>query len=100
MLLSLVGAGEDRCSDNPSDVSLRIWHYLAERQINRVKPEACRVVVNYLRKQKIYVRKRREDEWLAYLTGVRTKDRAKRKVIQILDSLECERIMICMTGSN
>jgi len=76
------------------DVSLKIWQQLAEGQINLVKPAAYRVAANYLRKmQKIYKRLGRVDEWQAYLTGIRTQHKAKRTLMQTLDSLEGKRII-------
>ncbi len=76
------------------DVSLKIWQHLAEGQINLVKPAAYRVASNYLRKmQKIYERLGRVDEWMAYLKRIRTQHKAKRTLMQILDSLEGKRII-------
>ncbi|MBW2146367.1 MAG: hypothetical protein JRG73_04530 [Deltaproteobacteria bacterium] len=67
---------------------------MAEGQINLVKPAAYRVAANYLRKmQKIYKRLGRVDEWQAYLTGIRTQHKAKRTLMQTLDSLEGKRII-------
>ncbi|HED19081.1 MAG TPA: hypothetical protein ENI74_06210 [Gammaproteobacteria bacterium] len=61
---------------------------MAEGEIARVKPAAYKVAATYLKKARTLYRKRkRTDEWNTYLLNLRQQHKAKRRLIEILDSL-------------
>jgi uncharacterized Zn finger protein len=70
------------------DEALAIWKRVAEWEIARVKPAAYKVAAPYLKKIcALYRKQKRTDEWKSYLTALRRQHKAKRRLIEILDSL-------------
>jgi uncharacterized Zn finger protein len=70
------------------DEALAIWKRVAEWEIARVKPAAYKVAAPYLKKIRALNRKqKRTGEWNTYLTALRRQHKAKRRLIEILDSL-------------
>ncbi len=70
------------------DEALAIWKRVAEWEIARVKPAAYKVAAPYLKKiRALYRKQKRTDEWNTYLTALRRQHKAKRRLIEILDSL-------------
>jgi uncharacterized Zn finger protein len=70
------------------DEALAIWKRVAEWEIARVKPEAYKVAAPYLKKtHALYRKQKRADEWNNYLSALRQQHKAKRRLIEILDSL-------------
>ena len=70
------------------DEALSIWKQIAEWEIARVKPAAYKVAAPYLKKiRALYQKQKRTDEWNSYLTALRRQHKAKRRLIEILDSL-------------
>ena len=71
------------------EISLQIWQQRAESQIGLVKPSAYTTAAGYLRKmKKLYEQNGRRADWDSYLSAIRTKHKAKRKLMEVLDSLE------------
>jgi uncharacterized Zn finger protein len=70
------------------DEALAIWKRVAEWEIARVKPAAYKVAAPYLIKiRALYRKEKRTGEWNTYITAFRRQHRAKRRLIEILDSL-------------
>jgi len=70
------------------DEALAIWKRVAEWEIARVKPAAYKIAAAYLKKTRALYRKRkRTDEWNTYLLSLKQHHKAKRRLIEILDSL-------------
>ena len=71
------------------DRAVAIWKNMAERQIARVKPSAYREAVRYLRKAaKVMIREKKQREWEAYIKATKEQHFRKRRLMEILDSLE------------
>lgn len=76
------------------DLSVHIWKGLAESHISRVKPAAYQDAAVYLRKiKKLYHKGKQQTEWQRYLSSLKTTHKAKRRLMQVLDSLEGKRII-------
>jgi len=70
------------------DEALAIWKRVAEWEIARVKPAAYKVAAPYLRKiRALYRKQKRADKWNTYLSALRQQHKAKRRLIEILNSL-------------
>ncbi|MBN1142048.1 MAG: SWIM zinc finger domain-containing protein [Deltaproteobacteria bacterium] len=71
------------------DVSLEIWKSTVDSLIAQVKPKAYQEAAAYLKKMlKVYQKSGRSPEWQALLLNLRTEHRAKRRLMEILNSLE------------
>ena len=76
------------------DISLDIWKRLAISRIKLVKPKEYENAAVYLRKmRKVYQKTKRMDEWRELITVLRTEHKAKRRLMEVLDSLEGKRII-------
>jgi uncharacterized Zn finger protein len=76
------------------DVALAIWKQLADGQIKLVKPKAYEEAAVYLRKmRKVYQQTNRLEQWQVLIRNLRTEHRAKRRLLEVLDSLEGKRII-------
>lgn len=76
------------------DVALAIWKQVAEGQIKLVKPKAYEEAAVYLRKmRKVYQQTNRLEQWQVLIRNLRTEHRAKRRLLEVLDSLEGKRII-------
>ena len=70
------------------DVSLSVWRGKVDRLIALVKPKAYREAGGYLRQmRKVLEAQGRQAEWLALLEELRQAHKAKRRLVEILDSL-------------
>lgn len=70
------------------DLALNIWQFIAESLIDRVKPSAYVEAAIYLRlMKKTYTQNRRQQEWQMLLNNLRTKHKAKRRLMGVLDTL-------------
>jgi uncharacterized Zn finger protein len=70
------------------DEALAIWKRVAEWEIARVKPAAYKVAAPYLKKiRALYQEQKRTGEWNTYLTALRQQHKAKRRLIETLNSL-------------
>lgn len=76
---------------NP-EVSIGIWRKKAEAWIAQVKPSAYQEAGRYLtRLEGLYRELDRADEWRAYLAGLRTANRRRPRMMEVLDSVEGKR---------
>lgn len=70
------------------EVSLGIWREIVERLIAEVKPKAYVEAGGYLRlMRKAYEAGDRQAEWQALLAELRRSHKAKRRLLEVLDSL-------------
>ena len=75
--------------DTHPDVAVAIWKNQAEKRIAEVKPAAYEQAAGYLRLvREVYARTGRQGNWNAYLAGLRSQHKPKRKLMEILDTLE------------
>lgn len=92
-----IGKGEEVAKavvNTHPDLSLAIWRKIAEEQIGRVKPSAYEEAAIYLRKMhKVYKKEKRLQEWQDLISAIRTEHKAKRRLQEVLDSLENRRII-------
>ena len=69
--------------------AIAIWKQLAEGQIAQVQPSAYEVAVDYLGKvADLQARHGQDDEWRRYLAELRQTHKRKRRLLELLDSLE------------
>jgi uncharacterized Zn finger protein len=70
------------------DVALQIWQSIAESLIGQVKPKAYQQAARYLRKMhKVYEQTDRLADWQALIMNLRTRHKAKRRLMEVLDGL-------------
>lgn len=80
--------------DQYPDRAIGIWKAMAESQIETVKPKAYKVAAGYLRKAaKLLKKLKRTAEWDSYLQELRQVHFRKRRLMEILDSLEGKPIL-------
>jgi uncharacterized Zn finger protein len=80
--------------DQYPDRAINIWKAMAESQIATVKPKAYKVAAGYLRKaSKLLKKLKRSDEWESYIQDLRQVHFRKRRLMEILDSLEGKPIL-------
>jgi uncharacterized Zn finger protein len=71
------------------DEALAIWKKLVQGLIGQTKPAAYRSAVPYLKKIRgVYERTNRRPEWGRYVESIRIENARKRKLMEVLDSLE------------
>ncbi len=76
------------------DTALELLRQLAEGQISQVKPKAYVVAGSYLRKMlTIYQRENRLAEWQPLIQELRTRHKAKRRLMEVLAGLTGEKII-------
>ena len=76
------------------DVALTIWERLARQQIDLVKPAAYEVAAGHLRRmRRIYQQTGRAAEWQELITAIRHEHKRKRRLMEVLDSLEGKRLI-------
>ena len=92
------GSNDDKIAtavkDRFPDRAVDIWKSMAEEQIDQVKPKAYQEEAVSLRKAAKLLRKlKRTTEWERYLEGLRHIHIRKRRLMEILDSLEGKPIL-------
>ncbi|MCR5815229.1 MAG: hypothetical protein K6G15_12170 [Desulfovibrio sp.] len=71
------------------DLAVKIWKSKAESEIATVEPRAYQVAAIYLEKAgKIMKREHRSGEWEQYLRELRKEHRRKRRLLEVLDTLD------------
>ena len=74
------------------DVSLKIWRSKAEALIARVKPDAYREAMSYLKSIKSLMRSlKRNDDYQLYIARLRNRHKAKRLLMRELDALDSKK---------
>jgi len=69
--------------------AIAIWKQLAEAQIAQTQPRAYEAAVGYLQNVADLMRQQgRDDEWRRYLAELRQTHKRKRRLLEMLDSLE------------
>lgn len=70
------------------DQAVAIWKNMAEQKIDQVTQSAYQEAGGYLRKAaKIMVREKKEAEWTQYLTCLRETHYRKKRLLEVLDTL-------------
>ncbi|MDI9395593.1 MAG: hypothetical protein QM426_09335 [Euryarchaeota archaeon] len=78
--------------DKYSEIAIEIWKMIAEEFISRTKTEAYESASIYLLMVRNALESRgQKAEWESYLREIREKNRLKRKLLEILDTLEKRR---------
>jgi uncharacterized Zn finger protein len=76
------------------EVALALWHKLALHQIGLVKPAAYEVAATYLGKmRRVYQQIGQMDKWQELIRSIRTEHKRKRRLLEVLDSMEGKRII-------
>lgn len=76
------------------DIALGIWKHIAVSRINLVKPKAYEEAAVFLRKMRtVYQKTKRIDEWQKLIATLRIEHKPKRRLMEVLDSLENKRII-------
>ncbi|MGC9328795.1 MAG: SWIM zinc finger family protein [Candidatus Hinthialibacter sp.] len=91
-------SGDDRIAEalqlKYPNISLDIWRTLAESHIELVKPSEYQTAAIYLRKMRnLYQSLKRMADWKQYMSILRSNHKAKRRLMQILDTLDGRKII-------
>ena len=71
------------------DRAIAIWKKLAEGQIAQTQPKAYELAAGFLRNVRRTLKKLgRDKEWQSYVTGIRQANARKRRLLEVLDSLD------------
>lgn len=71
------------------DRAIAIWKKLAEGQIAQTQPKAYEVAAGFLRSMRRTFKKLgRDKEWQSYIAGLRQVNARKRRLLEVLDSLD------------
>ena len=71
------------------DRAVALWKRLAEWEISKVQPSAYEAAAGYLRKLSgLWSKQGRQAEWKTYLEGLRDVHRKKRRLMDVLNTLE------------
>ena len=77
------------------EIALSIWLSIAEGLIGQVKPKSYQEAARYLRQMhKVYEQAARLSDWKALIIRLRGQHKAKRRLMEVLDSLEKNRKLI------
>ena len=77
------------------DEALAIWKALAVQEISQAKPAAYQTAGSYLKKMKAtYTRIKRPDEWARYMAELRENNKRRPRMLDVLNSLEGQRMRI------
>lgn len=80
-------------SESHPQIALDIWRAIAESLIGQVKPKAYEEAAIYLRRMcKVYQETRRASDWQNLLIELRRDHKAKRRLMEVLDSLSGKKI--------
>ena len=76
------------------DRAIAMWKEIAETQIAQTNVQAYETAASYLRKiQAVLKKRKKEQEWKAYLATLRQANLRKPRCVEILDRLENRRIL-------
>jgi uncharacterized Zn finger protein len=83
----------DAVIESHPQIALDIWRAIAESLIGQVKPKAYEEAAVYLQRMcKIYQETRRVSDWQNLLGELRREHKAKRRLMEVLDSLSGKKI--------
>ncbi len=84
----------DALSGSRPEIALGIWKEIAESLIGQVKPTAYVKAAVYLKKMKrLYSKNQQTGEWNAFLQGLRKRHKAKRRLMEVLDTLSGKKLV-------
>jgi len=82
-------------SKSHPDLSLKIWRITVDNLIGEVKTHAYQEAAKYLRKMhNAYLQNKRRDEWSAMLVELRTRHKAKRRLMEVLNDVEKNDLLV------
>ena len=71
------------------DRAIAIWKKLAEGQIAQTQPKAYEQAARHLLSMsQVLTRMGRDKEWQSYIAGLRQANARKRRLLEVLDSLD------------
>jgi uncharacterized Zn finger protein len=80
--------------DTHPDLALGIWQDIVDGLIGQVKPKAYVEAAIYLRfMKKVYTQNNRLEDWRELLEGLRRKHKAKRRLMEVLDTLAKKKLV-------
>jgi len=81
-------------ADTHPDLALGIWQDIVDDLIGQVKPKAYVEAAVYLRLMRtVYTRNNRSEDWRELLEGLRSKHKAKRRLMGVLDTLSKKKLV-------
>ena len=81
--------------------AMAIWKKLAESQIAQTQTRAYEVAVGYLRTLgELMARQGRADEWRRYIAELRQANARKRRLVDMLDSLNADGVRGASSGAS
>jgi len=81
-------------ADTHPDLALGIWQDIVDGLIGQVKPKAYVEAATYMRfMKKVYTQINRLDDWRGLLEELRGKHKAKRKLMEVLDTLAKKKLV-------
>ena len=84
----------DATADRFPERALRFWMESAEQQARTAQPKGYENAIKYLKKIHILMEDQsRNDEWVAYLAGLRNEHVRKKKFLGMLDVMEGKKIL-------
>ena len=84
----------DATADRFPERALQFWMACAEQEAGTAQPKGYENAVRYLKKIHVLMEKQgRNEEWVAYLTGVRNEHFRKKKFLGMLDVMEGKKIL-------
>ena len=79
----------DAVAGSHPDISLKVWRITVDNLIAEVKVHAYQEAAGYLRKMLMVWRQtERMDEWHAMISELRTRHKAKRRLMEVLNEVE------------
>jgi uncharacterized Zn finger protein len=75
-------------------IAIDIWRAIVDSLIGQVKPKAYEEAAGYLRRMcKVFQEQNRTSDWQSLLSELRRKHKAKRRLMEVLDSLSGKKII-------
>ena len=84
----------DATADRFPERALQFWMGCAEQQARTAQPKGYENAIGYLKKIRVLMEKQgRNEEWVAYLGGIRNEHARKKKFTGMLDVMEGKKIL-------
>ena len=81
-------------AESHPQIAIDIWRAVVDSLIGQVKPKAYEEAAGYLRRMcKVYQENNRTSEWQNLLSELRREHKAKRRLMEVLDSLSGKKII-------
>ncbi len=81
-------------AESHPQIAIDIWRDVVDSLIGQVKPKAYEEAAGYLRRMcKVFQEQNRTSEWQSLLSELRREHKAKRRLMEVLDSLSGKKII-------